>query len=242
MQRREQVVHDEQEPCPYIEGQTARMPLRWQFRRLTGTELDDSLAAGDRRVGRMLYRTSCPVCTECRAIRVPVDTYQPTRSQRRVWRKNRDIHVETGPATFSEEKLALYNRHKLERGLARNESHMTRRGFEGWFVHSCARTVEMRYRVDGRLIGVGILDIGERDASSVYYFFDPDEGHRSLGVFSVMIEAAWLKSQGGRYHYLGLYVEECRHLVYKGNYYPHERLVGDQWIPFMTPSEDTGGG
>lgn len=235
MHRREQVVHDELEPCPYLDGQTARMPLRWQFRRLSGPELDESLASGDRRVGRMLYRTACPSCEACEPIRLPVDEIVPTRSQKRVWKRNRDVEIETGPATFSEEKLALYNRHKLERGLARNEQEMTRRGYEGWFVHSCTRTIEMRYRVDGRLIGVGILDLGEHDSSSVYFFFDPDEHRRSLGVFSVMVEAAWLRSRGGRFHYLGLYVEDCRHLVYKANYYPHERLVDGEWFRFDTP-------
>lgn len=229
MNRREQVVHDELEPCPYREGETARMPLRWQFQRLTGGELDAGLAGGDRRVGRMLYRTACPTCTACEPIRIPVEGFRPTRSQRRVWKRNGDVSVETGPATFSEEKLALYNRHKAERGLARNETEMTRRGYEGWFVHSCTRTIEMRYRVGGRLVGVGILDMGEQDTSSVYFFFDPDEGRRSLGVFSVMVEIAWLRAQGGRYHYLGLYVDDCRHLLYKAAYRPHERRVGALW-------------
>jgi arginine-tRNA-protein transferase len=237
MNRREQVVHDEQEPCPYRDGEIARMPLRWQFQRLTGEEFDQSLAEGDRRVGRMLYRTDCPACSACEPIRIPVEGFRPTRSQKRVWKRNRDVSVETGPATFSEEKLALYNRHKAERGLARNETAMTRFGYEGWFVHSCTRTVEMRYRVDGRLIAVGILDMGQQDTSSVYFFFDPDESRRSLGVFSVMVEVAWLRSQGGRYHYLGLYVDDCRHLLYKAHYRPHERRIGAMWERFGVESD-----
>lgn len=229
MGQREQIVHDEPEDCPYIEGQTARMPLRWQFRPTSGNEFDESLAAGDRRVGRMLYRTACPTCTACEPIRIPVRDFKPSKSQRRVIKKNRDVVVETGPATFSEEKLALYNRHKRERGLARDERTMTRRGYEGWFVQSCTRTIDMEYRVDGRLIGCGILDLGALDTSSVYFYFDPRESARSPGVFSVLMEVAWLRSQGGRHHYLGLYVEQCSHLSYKGAYYPHERLVDGDW-------------
>lgn len=232
MQVREQIVHDELEPCPYREGERARMPLRWQFRTMAPSEFDRSLAAGDRRVGRMLYRTRCPSCSACEPIRIPVDQFQPTRSQKRVWKRNKDVTVETGVATFSEEKLALYNRHKLERGLSRNEQSMTRRGYEGWFVQSCARTLEMRYRVGDKLIGVGILDMGLKDTSSVYFYFDPDEHRRSLGTFSVLMEVAWLRSQGGRYHYLGLYVEDCGHLVYKASYFPHERMVDGAWAPF----------
>ena len=91
---------------------------------------------------------------------------------------------------------------------------------------------EMRYRVDGRLIGVGIIDVGREDSSSVYFYFDPDESRRSLGVFSVMVEVAWLRTQGGRFHYLGLYVDDCRHLLYKAQYQPHERLIECRWEGF----------
>ncbi len=232
MQVREQVVHDEVEPCPYLEGEQARMPLRWQFRGLAPQEFDRCLDAGDRRVGRMLYRTACPSCTACEPIRIPVDQFRPTRSQKRVWKRNADLKVETGPASFSEEKLALYNRHKIERGLSRNEQEMTRRGYEGWFLQSCARTVEMRYTLGDKLVAVGILDLGTRDSSSVYFYFDPDESRRSLGTFSVLMEVAWLRQGGGRYHYLGLYVERCAHLVYKASYFPHERRIDGAWRPF----------
>ncbi len=242
MRKREQVVHDEPEPCPYLEGQTARMPLRWQFRRVEPVAFDESLAQGDRRVGRMLYRTACADCVACEPIRIPVDEFRPTRSQRRVIKKNQDVRIELAPATFSPEKLALHNRHKGERGLSRSGSLMNRQGYEGWFVNSCTDTVEMRYSVDGRLIGVGILDLGERDSSSVYFFFDPDESRRSLGVFSVLMECAWLRRQGGRYHYLGLYVADCRHLAYKAIYRPHERLVDGVWERFGADTGPAGPG
>ena len=236
MGQREQIVHDEPEPCPYIDGQVARLPLRWQFRRMSPDEFDQSLAAGDRRVGRMLYRTACGSCQACEPIRIPVRQFKPTRSQKRVIKKNRDVVVETGPSTFTAEKLDLYNRHKMERGLAREDRPMTRRGYEGWFVQSCTQTIDMEYRVDGRLIGCGILDLGRADTSSVYFFFDPDESKRSPGVFSVLMEIAWLRSQGGRYHYLGLYVEDCRHLSYKASYNPHQRLVAGVWSPLDPPT------
>lgn len=232
MGQREQIVHDEPEPCPYIEGKTARLPLRWQFRRLSPGDFDQSLSQGDRRVGRMLYRTACGACQACEPIRIPVSTFLSSRSQKRVIKKNRDVTVASGPSTFTAEKLALYNRHKHLRGLSRDERPMTRRGYEGWFVQSCTQTIDMEYRVDGRLIGCGIIDLGRLDTSSVYFFFDPTESKRSLGVFSVLMEVAWLRSRGGRFHYLGLYVDSCRHLNYKAAYFPHERFFDGSWMPF----------
>jgi len=233
---REQVVHDELEPCPYLDGRRARLPLRWQFEDLSPTEVDRALDQGDRRVGRMLYRTACPDCQACEPLRIPVDRFVPTRGQRRVARRNQDVRVELGPAEFSAERLALYNRHKFERGLAQRESPMTRSGYEGWFLRSCMRIREMRYLVGDRLVGVGILDVGERDSSSVYFFFDPDESRRSLGTWSTMVEIEWLRRRGGRYHYLGLYVADCRHLAYKGLFHPHERRVDGRWRAIEGPS------
>jgi len=229
MSRREQVVHDELEPCPYLDGEQARMPLRWQLRHLSPVEFDTSLAMGDRRVGRMLYRTRCPACSACEPIRIPVQGFRESRSQRRVWRRNQDVQYDMGPVTFTTEKLELYNKHKQERNLARNERQMSRRGYEGWFVNTCTRTVEIRYRVGDRLIGLGILDVGARDTSSVYFFFDPAESQRSLGVFSVLVEIIWLRQQSGRHHYLGLYVADCPRLSYKAAYYPHQRRHDGAW-------------
>ena len=62
-----------------------------------------------------------------------------------------------------------------------------------------------------KVIGVSILDFGEQDISSVYFYFDPDYDDRSLGTFSTLFEIQWMRVQGLRHYYLGLYVE-CSHL------------------------------
>lgn len=229
---KERIVYDGRDPCPYRAGQVSRTPLRHQFQDLSGEEFDDRLAQGDRRVGRMLYRTKCPDCTSCEALRIPVGRFERSRSQQRVLRRNEDVRVVVGPVVFSEDRLVLFNRHKRERGLARQEQDTMQAGYEGWFVQSCVRTVEMRYLVGERMVGVGIIDLGARDSSSVYFYFDPDESRRSLGTFSTLIEIEWLRQRGGRFHYLGLYVEDCRHLVYKASFAPHQRLIDGAWRDF----------
>lgn len=237
----ELVVHDEPEPCPYLEGETARLPLRQPLGPLSPAAFDEALAQGDRRTGTLLYRPSCPSCHACESLRIPAAELRMTRSQRRVWKKNQDLRVEVGPATFSEEKLRLMNRHKLERGLSREGRPMSARAYAAWFLRSCARTLEMRYLLDGALLGVGIVDVGARDSSSVYFYFDPDHSDRSLGTFSVLWECAWLVRHGGRHHYLGLYAERSPHIAYKARYFPHERLIGGEWRRFEDPPDGAAG-
>ena len=97
-----------------------------------------------------------------------------------MWRKNQDIKVTVGPAVYSEERLALYNRHKLERGLSLDGKTMTQEGYEGWFVRMRPDGRDL-LPAHGRLVGVSIIDVGA-DTSSVYHYFDPDLSDRSLDV------------------------------------------------------------
>ena len=137
-----------------------------------------------------------------------------------------------GPVSWSEEKIALYNRHKTERDLvSTDDGELEPGGYVGWLVRSCFQTMEMCYYIDDVLIGVGILDLGARSASSVYFYFDPspEVARLSPGVFSVLQEIAFCRRTRREFHYLGLYVSDCRSLNYKANYTPHQRLRDGEW-------------
>lgn len=223
------LVYDEREPCPYLPNEIARMPLRY-FAGPGPLDLDKALDKGDRRAGQLLYRPTCPTCNACQAIRIPVDEFRPSRSQSRCWAKNQDLEVSVGSATFSEDRLHLYNRHKIERGLG--TAVMDREHYEGWFLRTNTVTLELSLRYNQRLIGLTILDVGKTSTSAVYGFFDPDLHHRSLGVFMVLASLAWAKQHGMKYHYLGLYIAQNAHVSYKANYLPHERRIENQWHRF----------
>lgn len=207
------------------------MPLYRQLRRLSLDESDARFANAERRVGTCLYRTECPTCRSCEGIRVPVDTFRPSKSQRRV--RNRwegHTRIETGPVTFTPEKLELFNKHKRERGLvSEDDGEMGPLGYVSWLVQSCMLTVEMQYYYDDVLVGVGVVDMGREAASSVYFYFDPERADLSPGVFSALQEIEMCRRTGRKHLYLGLYVEDCRSLSYKAQYRPNERLVAGEW-------------
>jgi arginine-tRNA-protein transferase len=216
--------------CPYLDGRTAVLPLRWYPQDVDPDTFDEMLSHADRRIGRHMYRPRCPSCTECKGIRIPVEDFAPRRSQRKVWNRNKDLRVTVGPPVVDKTRLDLFNRHKLERDLASRTT--SDREYAGWLVRSCVRTVETRYWAGDKLVGVGIVDVGRTSASSVYFYFDPDESKRSLGVFSVMAEVRWAKQLGLNWYYLGLYVKGCGHLNYKAHYEPHERLEDGRWVRY----------
>src|SRR5262249_30421846 len=108
-----QVVQD-REVCPYLKDRAARTEVRFMAS-LGGPAWDDFLAAGFRRFGWAFFRPVCRSCSQCTPLRVPVDRFRPSRSQRRVLRRNRDVEVEIGEPLLDEERLALHHAFHAER-------------------------------------------------------------------------------------------------------------------------------
>ena len=230
----ELLVLDEAEPCPYLPGRVARMPLRLPVRPLTPAETDARLAAGDRRHGRLLYRPSCPACRACQPIRVDVERFVPSRSQKRTMaRCDRELTIEIGPPELSAERLLLYEKHKHGRGLAGDaKKPLDEKGYIGFLVDRCVDAFEIRYLFDGELVGVAVADRGEHALSAVYCYFDPTHARLGIGTYSVLKQIAICRSEGLQHLYLGLYIEENPHMRYKALFRPHERLVDDVWRTF----------
>jgi len=226
------IVHDEPEACPYLPDRLARLPLRLALDPVTPAAFDRCLEQGDRRFGPLLYRPDCPECSECEALRVSVERFHPTRSQRRVARRNDGrVHVEIGAPSCTAERVLLFERHRRERGLDQGRPEaVTQDTYRFHLVESCVESLEFAYRIEGRLAAVSILDVGSVSASSVYHYFDPDFSDLSLGVYSVLRELAWCRKQSLAWYYLGLYVADCPSLSYKSAYRPHERRILGRWV------------
>ncbi|MEM6990471.1 MAG: arginyltransferase [Myxococcota bacterium] len=226
----ELVVHDAPSPCPYLPDQMARLPLRLPVRRLRPRELSTRLAVGDRRQGLLLYRTACEACQACEPIRLDVNTFQPNKTQRRVFRRGQAvISTEIGPLQATNEKVALYNKHKHLRNLTSGERTIDLDGYTSFLGESCCDTFELRYRIDDTLVGVAIIDRGSDALSAVYCYFDPDHENLSPGVFSILKQVELAKRWGLTHVYLGLYIAECASMSYKSRYLPHERRTNGQW-------------
>jgi arginine-tRNA-protein transferase len=229
----ELLVHDEPMQCPYLPEQTARLPLRLPLARLSRSQLDERLAQGERRQGRLVYRTECPTCDACEPIRIPVRDYRLSKTERRIFRNGqRVIQTELAKVESDERRAALYNRHKQLRGLSHDGGPISAAGYAAVLADSCCDSFELRYRIGGELIGVAIVDRGERSLSAVYCYYDPSYGRFSPGVYSILYQLELCRRWGLPHLYLGLTIEGCKAMTYKRRYLPHERLVGGEWQRF----------
>ena len=216
------------EPCVYRPGVPSRYEIIIPTQKLTHDEVDELHADGARRSGWLFYKTDCPTCNSCTPLRIELSQFHLSKSQRRVWRTNEDVRVHVGPPEVCTERVELYNKHLFRRGLNTNADEINRESYSQWLVESGIGTLEFSYHDNQRLLGVGLVDIGSQDASSVYFYFDPDFSKRSLGVFSMLKEIEWLQAHQFRYHYLGFYNNGCKALRYKAAFGPHELLDSEQ--------------
>ncbi|KAJ1021088.1 hypothetical protein NDA16_003874 [Ustilago loliicola] len=87
------------------------------------------------------------------------------------------------------------------------------------------------YRLDGKLIAVGVLDILPHCVSSVYVFYDPEYNDWELGKVTALQEIALTKRLGRlramsdiTSYYMGFYIHTCQKMKYKAEYRPSQLL------------------
>jgi len=204
---------------------------------VTPAEYAQRMLEGWRRFGAMLFRPRCGRCTACRPIRVCVQRFQPDRSQRRAWKSNAGhVELQIGKPAVTRAKLSLYDRYHAYQADARNwPQHPAHdaAGYASSFVDNPFPTQEWCYFLDGRLVGVGYVDDLPAGLSGIYFFYDPDLRHLSLGTWNVLKLIEQSAKQGLPHLYLGYYVAGCGSMAYKKLFRPNQILgVDGVWRDF----------
>jgi len=215
------LVVGEAHPCPYLPGRQAREEF-FAVQHFPPELYHDLMDSGFRRSGFLFYRPVCGSCRECRPIRVEAGEFRPTKSQRRVLRKNTDLDLRVGAPQFSREKFKIYSDY-LSVQHKRSQCDSAPQMRESLY-RSAVDTLEFEYRLRGRLVAASIADVCSRSLSSVYTYFDPDCADRSPGTFSAIREIMFCQEHGIRYYYLGFLVADCPSMGYKSGFKPHELL------------------
>jgi arginine-tRNA-protein transferase len=219
-------------PCSYLPARLATS-RGFVVGEMPGAVYRRFMDAGFRRSGKLMYQPICRGCRMCVPLRVSVQSFQPSKSQRRSRRRNHDLNVNVNLPQATEEKFDLYRRYTTEwHGKPTAGDDDGGDGgwetFESFLYDSPVDTIEFCYRhPTGRLLAVGICDICPDSLSSVYFYFDPAEAQRSLGTFGALYEIDFARSQGIPSYYLGYWVSGCAAMQYKASFRPCEILHPD---------------
>lgn len=187
-------------------------------------------ALGFRRSGNHYYRPHCKECQECVPVRVPVNSFTPSRSQKRNLKKNIGLETSITPPEFYQTHYNLYEKYIVTRHADGDMYPPSEEQYRSFLVESNPNTFFLEFKYKGVLIGVSVIDELTDGLSSVYTYFDPEVSDRSLGVYSVLWQIEECKRRSLDYLYLGYWIKNCRKMEYKTLYKPVEFLQDNQWV------------
>ena len=214
--------------CAYLPGKKTRMYYRY-IPEATKELASELIRRGWRRFGHSYFHPICNGCNECKSLRIDVQNFKPSRSQRRAMKRNRETKVYIQSPSLTYEHVELYNKYHLYKSQKSGWTYYEidlQTYYEEFVVgaHDCGK--EVLYFAEGKLIGADLIDILDDGISSIYFYYDPDYEKLSLGIYSLLVQIDLAKRMGLKWIYLGYWVDGCPSFAYKTRFTPFELLDG----------------
>jgi leucyl-tRNA---protein transferase len=191
----------------------------------TPGQMDEFWATGWRHFGPLFFRRYFMEyegnLKAIQPLRVQVREFRPSKSQRRILRRNGDLKVVIKPTVLDQELSRIFMAHvqrftfNVPPNLESFLGHQPEKG-------PCQNMTVAAY-VQDRLIAASFLDLGQQAVSSVYAVFDPVESRRSLGIFTMLREIEYARERGCHYYYPGYACHEPSPYDYK------KQLAAMEW-------------
>lgn len=217
-------------PCPYLDGQIERRVVTELIGRGANALHHKLSLGGFRRSHGIAYAPACPNCQACIPVRVDAAAFKPSRSQKRVSARNRDIVGKECPAEATEEQYALFSRYIQSRHADGDMINMALTDYRSLVEDTPVDSAIVEFRDgDGVLVAGCLVDRLEDGLSAVYSFFDPDLSQRSLGTLMVIWLISRAKDLNLDHLYLGYWIKQSPKMVYKVRYQPLEGLQDGRW-------------
>ncbi|HYG74680.1 MAG TPA: arginyltransferase [Planctomycetota bacterium] len=218
----------EPHPCAYLPERQATLEYSFAVS-MAAQEYEDLMNSGYRKFGAAFFKTVCSGCVACRPVRIPVERFNPDRSQQRTWKKNLDLSVQIAAPSCDEQRLNLYNRY-----------HEAQARLKGWPAQSSSReeyflslvenpvpSAEISVWEGSELRAAIICDLTPNVVSAVYHFHDPDHAARGLGTFCILNCIQLARALKKPWVYLGFHVSGCRSMEYKARFRPLQIMDAD---------------
>ena len=220
------------QPCPYRAGFLERK----LFTTLEGGKaqsLNDKLSQqGFRRSQNIIYRPDCQRCNSCSSVRIPVESYVFSKSDKRILRKNKEIVRYNCEPWATEEQFELFSKYLRNRHQGGGMSEMDSHEFSSMIEESSVSTTVYEYYYNNKLAAVSLTDTISDGLSMVYSFYDINLSKNSLGKFMILDHINVVRETGLRNLYLGYLIKESPKMKYKGLFSPLEQYYKGKWIPY----------
>jgi len=228
-------------PCSYLPDQEERLLIAVDERLQNNRSYTMLMMEGFRRSGEQSYRPHCPNCNACQSIRVIVNDFKPSKSQKRSLKRNAHLKINTSDQ-LKDDYYPLYEKYI---NTCHQDGAMYPANYQQFksFLSSKLTKqlfIETWLEINGekQLVCVAVTDVLINGLSAVYTFYHPDFKANGLGIFSILSQINLCKKKGFDYLYLGYQIDDCRKMNYKNRYFPYERFVDHEWL-FVENSSDS---
>ena len=215
----------------------------------TSEKLNNALSKqGFRRSQNVLYRPSCADCSACLSARIRVADFVPSKSQKRVAKKNNTLTRAASSPWATEAQYALFRDYLDSRHATGGMADMDLFEFAAMVEETPIRTRLIEYRdaeptaiisddpYEG-LRAVCLTDVLDDGLSMVYSFFAPELMKNSLGTYLILDHIQIARELDLPYVYLGYWVPGSDKMGYKANFKGVEIFRGGEWAPLTHPDD-----
>ena len=220
-------------PCAYLPDRHARSQVATPTTLLTTASYSELMRHGFRRSGELVYRPHCDTCRACVPVRIPINSFQPDRTQRRALRRHGQLMPVMRGLQFFDDHFELYQRYQSTRHPGGGMDGDNREQFERFLLHSTLTTRLVEFREilpSGPVLRmVSVIDQLDDGLSSVYTFFDPSDERASYGTFSILWQIETCRQLRLPYLYLGYWIRDCQKMTYKQRFHPLEGFIDQRW-------------
>ncbi len=217
--------------CNYLPEEQERLLIAVDERLHNNNSYTWLMTQGFRRSGEQSYRPHCPQCNACQSVRVLVDHFKATKSQKRSIKRNNHLiikhsdHLKDSYYPLFESYINTY--HQDGSMYPANYDQ-----FKSFLSSTLTKQLFIETWQDTTLVCVAVTDVLINGLSAVYTFYHPKHKSAGLGVFSILTQINTCQKFKLPYLYLGYQIDACQKMNYKNRYSPYERFVDGHWLLF----------
>lgn len=215
--------------CSYLtEQQEQLLVLVNEEQQLSDEHYQLLLNSGFRRSGEQVYRPHCPSCNACQSLRIPVRLFKPSKSQKRVLNKSKDLDIRYS-RRISDAYYPLYADYIEQRHADGSMYPPDPQQFYSFIQNQWLSCVYIEFYQQQELVAVAVTDEVDNAFSALYTFFKPELEHRSIGTLAILQQILLAQTKNKPYLYLGYQIDSCQKMNYKQKFLPHERFFANKW-------------
>ncbi len=214
--------------CSYLPNEQERLLVAVDPRFHNSERYSWLMAQGFRRSGDQIYRPHCLACTACQSIRVVIDDFSTSKSQKRLIKRNAALSVSVS-YQVRDMYYELYENYINSIHRDGSMYPATHDQYKSFIRSNITNQVYLEVWDEELLVAVAVTDVLADALSAVYTFYHPNYRRHGIGIFSILNQIEYTESLEKKYLYLGYQINDCQKMNYKNKFFTHQVLTQNSW-------------